>query len=177
MPTAGIVQATIASRAQSARLRVLIRGKAATSLDLSFGGISSVIDLSRLSITDGSLDISANYFYFVKEMSERTPPRPKLGEFEAQVLAALLWLEDEAYGVAIRQQIERRTGRAPSIGAVYTTLNRLEKKGLVKSRLGEPTAERGGRAKKYFEALPQGRAALAEMIRTLETMTQDLVLS
>ena len=103
--------------------------------------------------------------------------RPRLGEFEALVLAALLWLEDEAYGVVIRQEIERRTDRSVSIGAVYTALGRLEKKHLVSSRLGEPTSERGGRAKRYFSAGPEGRAALAEMLTAFESMTRDLMLS
>ena len=101
----------------------------------------------------------------------------RLGEFEALVLAALLRLGDQAYGVAIRREIEDRTGRSPSIGAVYTTLHRLEGKGLVTSRLGEPTPERGGRAKRYFEARPEGREALADMVRVIGVMTRDLVLS
>ncbi len=102
--------------------------------------------------------------------------QPRLGEFEALVLAALLRLGDEAYGVSIRGEIECCTGREPSIGAVYTALNRLEKKGLVASRLGEPTAERGGRAKRYFEARPEGRDALAEMVRAIDAITRDLAL-
>lgn len=74
----------------------------------------------------------------------------KLGEFEQMVLLALLRLRENAYGSAVRVEIEKRTGREISIGALYTTLERLEKQGLVRSRIGEPTAERGGRRKKYF---------------------------
>ena len=83
-----------------------------------------------------------------------------LGEFEQLVLLALLRLGPEAYGVSVRREIETRAGRDVSISAVYTTLERLERKGLVRSRAGEPTAERGGRRRKHFELLPAGARAL-----------------
>jgi len=83
-----------------------------------------------------------------------------LGEFEQLVLIAIVRLESEAYGATIRRDIESRTGRRLSISAVYTTLERLELKGCVRSWVGEPTAERGGRRRKYFEMKPSGARAL-----------------
>jgi DNA-binding PadR family transcriptional regulator len=83
-----------------------------------------------------------------------------LGDFEQLVLFALIRLEPHAYGATIRREIEARAGRELSISAVYTTLQRLEQKGLVRSRVGEPTPERGGRRRKYFELLPPGERAL-----------------
>lgn len=87
--------------------------------------------------------------------------RDVLGHFEYQVLSTLQQQPRDAYGVSIRDRIKARTGREPSVGALYTTLERLEEKGFVKSRVGEPTQERGGRAKKYFEIQAAGVAALA----------------
>jgi len=83
-----------------------------------------------------------------------------LGEFELVVLLTLLHLGDEAYGMTIRVEIEERTERPVSIGAVYTTLRRLEQKGLVASELGDPSPSRGGRAKKFFKLEPAGAEAL-----------------
>ena len=93
-----------------------------------------------------------------------------MGEFEQLVLLAILRLGDEAYGMAVRAELEARTGRDVSYGAVYTTLDRLEKKGWVGHRLGEPTPERGGRARKYFHLEGEGRAALREARHVLEVM-------
>jgi PadR family transcriptional regulator PadR len=97
-----------------------------------------------------------------------------LGEFEHLVLLAVLRLGDDAYGATIRREIERRTGRELSISATYVTLERLETKGLVTSRVGEPTAERGGRRRKYFTLLPVGRKALARSVRTFRVMAEGL---
>lgn len=83
-----------------------------------------------------------------------------LGEFEHIVLLALLRLSKQAYGMRIRQEIELRTGRSVAIGAIYSTLHRMESKGYVTSWLGEPTAERGGRAKRFFRIEAQGEEAL-----------------
>jgi len=79
-----------------------------------------------------------------------------LGGVELLVLLALIRLGDEAYGVPIADEIEASCGRSMSVGSVYITLGRLEHKGLVSSRLGEPTAERGGRAKTYFRPTAKG---------------------
>jgi len=97
-----------------------------------------------------------------------------MGEFEQIVLLALLRLEEGAYGMAVREEIERRTGREVSYGAVYTTLDRLERKGFVAHALGEATPERGGRAKKFFRVLPAGRDALREAQRALTVMWEGV---
>jgi len=83
-----------------------------------------------------------------------------LGEFEHIVLLAILRLGDRAYGVTIRAEMQERTGREPAPGALYTTLDRLEDKGLLTSRLGDPTPQRGGRAKRYVKVSAQGMEAL-----------------
>jgi PadR family transcriptional regulator, regulatory protein PadR len=85
-------------------------------------------------------------------MSEHT----YLGGLELTVMLALLRLGEDAYGVPISREIERQTGREVALGSVYAALERLQGKGLVSSRLGEPTAARGGKAKKYFRATSQG---------------------
>jgi DNA-binding PadR family transcriptional regulator len=87
-------------------------------------------------------------------------PPPYLGEFEQLVLLAVLRLGDEAYAVPIRQAIEEAAARSVSRGALYTTLERLEAKGLLASRIGEPTADRGGRARRYHSVTPIGLRAL-----------------
>jgi DNA-binding PadR family transcriptional regulator len=83
-----------------------------------------------------------------------------LGEFEQVILLAILRLTDDAYGVTIRREISAHTQRDSAPGAIYTTLDRLETKGFVRSSLGEATPERGGRAKRYFKVTAQGRRAL-----------------
>jgi PadR family transcriptional regulator PadR len=87
-------------------------------------------------------------------------PRDSLGEFEMVVMLTLLHLGDQAYGMTIRLEIEERTGRSVSIGAVYTTLRRLSSKGYVDSVLGAPSPSRGGRAKKHFRLEEEGMQAL-----------------
>ena len=79
-----------------------------------------------------------------------------MGEFEQIVLLAILRVGEDAYGVTIRAEIELCTGRDPAPGALYTTLDRLEDKGFVTSRLGDPTPQRGGRAKRFFTVTPAG---------------------
>lgn len=93
--------------------------------------------------------------------------REFLGGFELLVLLALIRLGDEAYGVPIGQAIEESSGRNVAQGSVYLTLERLERKGLATSRLGEPTPERGGRAKTYFRITAKG---LREVRRARETL-------
>ncbi len=100
--------------------------------------------------------------------------RDYLGEFEHMVVLALLRLEDRAYGVTVRQEIELRTKREVSIGAIYATLDRLEAKGYVKSRLGDPTPERGGRSKRFFHVTAKGVVAVNRTHRALESMTEGL---
>jgi len=97
-----------------------------------------------------------------------------LGEFEIVVLSTLLHLGDNAYGMTIRCEIDERTGRSVSIGAIYATLRRLERKGLVISRLGEPTAERGGRAKRFFALETAGEDAVARSRAMFARLWHDL---
>lgn len=99
-----------------------------------------------------------------------------LGEFEQFLLLAILRLGDNAYGSTIRQLLADSISRDVTIGALYTTLERLEKKGLVESRMGESTSERGGRAKKYFKVSAQGQTALRRSKQALSNMWQGLTL-
>lgn len=96
---------------------------------------------------------------------------PILGEFEQLVLIALVRLGDTAYGATIRREIVARAGRPVAISAVYTTLERLEQKGLVRSWIGEPTPQRGGRRRKHFELLPAGARALKLAYEAFTGMT------
>jgi len=85
-----------------------------------------------------------------------------LGALEQSVMMVILALGEGAYGVAIRDELSRRTQRDHSFGAIYTTLDRLDAKGMVFSHLGEPTAERGGKAKRFYTLSEDGRQALAQ---------------
>lgn len=85
-----------------------------------------------------------------------------LGEFEELVLLTIATLGEEAYGVSIQQDIENRCNRSISIGALHSTITRLEEKGFLKSWLGGATAERGGRSKRYYEITQAGKKAVAE---------------
>jgi len=84
-----------------------------------------------------------------------------LGEFEQMVLLSIMRLNDGAYGLAIREELESIAGRLPSSGAMYTTLDRLERKGLVESSTGESSQERGGRPRRYVRVTPAGQSLLA----------------
>jgi DNA-binding PadR family transcriptional regulator len=102
------------------------------------------------------------------------PVADYLGEFEHIVLLALLRLGDEAYGVTVRQEIQLRTKREVSIGAVYATLDRLESKGYIRSHRGDPTPQRGGRSKRFFRVTAHGMAAVNRTQRALQSMTEGL---
>jgi len=97
-----------------------------------------------------------------------------VGEFELYVMLALAHLGDEAYGVAIRREIESRTGRTVAIGAVYATLARLQDKGLVRFHLSEPQPVQGGRARKYFTLTRSGIGALRHSTSMLGRMIAGL---
>lgn len=97
-----------------------------------------------------------------------------LGELEQLVLLALIRLGDDAYGVTVHQEIQQRTGRDMAFATIYTTLGRLEAKGLTDSFVGDPTPERGGRAKKHFSVTPAGKQALQQSLRALRTMARGL---
>jgi PadR family transcriptional regulator, regulatory protein PadR len=97
-----------------------------------------------------------------------------IGEFEQVVLLAVLRLGDEAYAVSIGDEIRRCTGREVSRGSIYITLDRLETKGYLKSRLADPTPERGGRAKRYYALRPRAVDALKESRRALVALWRGL---
>lgn len=104
------------------------------------------------------------------------PKGDALGEFELLVLLAVVRLADDAYGMRVRQELADRTRRDVSIGAVYATLDRLEVKGLVRSLLGEPTPERGGRAKRVFALTGEGVQAVNRAQADLARLTEGLTL-
>ena len=93
-----------------------------------------------------------------------------LGSFEQLILLAVLRLGDEAYGMTVRQEIERQTGDTASLGAVYATLERLEHKKLVRSRVGAGGASRGGRARRYFNVEGAGAEALRRTFEATDRM-------
>ena len=97
-----------------------------------------------------------------------------IGSFEQQILLALMHLGADAYGLTIREEIEARTGRPVSAGALYTALDRLEKRGLVASRLGDPTPQRGGKRKRLYTVEPAGERTLTEAYASFESMVTGL---
>jgi PadR family transcriptional regulator, regulatory protein PadR len=99
---------------------------------------------------------------------------PVLGDFEQLVLLGVLRLKDVAYGAAIRQEIHERSGRDVSINAVYTTLDRLETKGLLHSWSGDPTPQRGGRRRKFYGLRPAGLAAIRQAYNAFTSMADGL---
>ncbi len=99
-----------------------------------------------------------------------------LGEFEQLILLAVLRLGDNAYGVSIRSEILACTRREVSPGALYTTLDRLERKGMVASNTGTPTPERGGRSKRFYKATPSGTQQLVTAQRAFQQMLNGLEL-
>src|SRR5256885_7496425 len=97
-----------------------------------------------------------------------------LGEFEYLILAAGARLGEEAYGAAIREEVERRTGRRCSIGALYTTLDRLETKGLIKTWMGDPTPQRGGRPKRMVRVTATGIRAASDFYLALRRVSRGV---
>ncbi len=100
-------------------------------------------------------------------------PAP-LGEFELLVLLSTMSLADNAYPVSVARDIEARTGRKASRAAVLITLERLEDKELVRSRYGDPTPERGGRPKRFFQVKARGVQAVRDALERIETLTAGL---
>jgi DNA-binding PadR family transcriptional regulator len=98
-----------------------------------------------------------------------------IGEFEYLLLATTQRLADNAYGASIAQEIESSIGRRCSLGALYTTLDRLESKGFVKTYVGDPTPERGGRAKRMVKITGAGKKAAAEFYSAITTVTKGIV--
>lgn len=119
---------------------------------------------------DDRLTPPDDFFYNQEQMNRGD----LLGSLEHIVLLALMRLGGTAHGTLIRREIEARTGRDVSIGAVYATLERLEAKGYVSSKIGEPTPERGGRAKRLFNLEAAGKRALRVSDETLRNMTAGL---
>ncbi|MGE4183205.1 MAG: PadR family transcriptional regulator [Limisphaerales bacterium] len=99
--------------------------------------------------------------------------RKLLTDFELMILLAILRVE-EAYGVPIAREIEHTAGRGVVIGAVYTALDRLEDRGLVSSYVGDPTPERGGRARRYFRVTPRGLRAIRQTRQALVSLWTDV---
>ena len=97
-----------------------------------------------------------------------------LGEFEQMVLLSIMRLGEGAYGLAIRDELESVAGRMPSSGSLYTTLDRMERKGLLASSAGEITQERGGRPRRYVRITPEGHALLARSRTTLLALWNGL---
>ncbi len=114
-----------------------------------------------------SLDTEGEYAYIVG-MADL------LGTFEQAVLLAILHLGDGAYGRAVLHQVQESLARAVAAGAVYTTLDRLEQRGLINSRLAKGTAIRGGRARRYYMVAAMGNRALADAQKTLAKMWQGV---
>jgi len=100
--------------------------------------------------------------------------REGMSEIDQMVLLSLVRLGDSAYGVTIRSEIQERSKRPVSMAAVYSALDRLERKGLAVSRLSDPKPERGGRAKKYFKITPEGAAELREAKSSMDRMWEGL---
>jgi DNA-binding PadR family transcriptional regulator len=113
-------------------------------------------------------------FYDFVAIVEVMKSRSYLGEFELMLLLAVVHLGEEAYGVPISRELEGNRGRSVSIGSVYAALERLETKGLVVSGLGDPTPERGGKAKRYFRITKEGLRQIHETRRVLTRMWQAL---
>jgi DNA-binding PadR family transcriptional regulator len=107
-------------------------------------------------------------------MMDEEMPQASLSDFELLLLLALIRLEPEAYGVPIAREIEERGKRTVALGSIYAALDRLEKRGLVRSELGEATQERGGRAKRYFHVTAQGLRATRATRDSLIRMWQGI---
>jgi PadR family transcriptional regulator len=99
---------------------------------------------------------------------------PNPSDFEQQVLLAAWRLGDEAYGTSVRDELEAKTGRDIAQGAIYVTLMRLEKKGLLRSRLSDPTPVRGGKAKRFFEITPAGVAGVQAARHAMDLLWDGL---
>ena len=100
--------------------------------------------------------------------------RSYLGEFEMMILLSVIHLGEEAYGVPISRELEAQRGRDVSVGGVYAALERMEGKGLVSSSLGDPTPERGGKAKRFFRITKEGLRQVHETRRVLTRLWRSL---
>ena len=152
-----------------------------TSTDSSFLGGTPNVSVPFRTVSDArlqpipveprerSIDTIAHNNYDAVNMNGS-----RLGEFETLLLLALARVGDGAHGAMIRREILDRTGRSASAGAIYTGLERLSRRGLISSRLGEATAERGGKRKRLYRLEEEGLAALRDTQRILKRMTEGL---
>jgi|SRR4051794_12863599 PadR family transcriptional regulator PadR len=101
----------------------------------------------------------------------------QIGQFEQLVLLAILRKQPTAYGVSIQEELRARTTREYSVGAIYATLDRLEKKGFVKTKQGEATAQRGGRRKLYFSLTAPGQSVLEASLNALDSLRSNTKLA
>jgi len=99
---------------------------------------------------------------------------PPIAEFELRTLLAVMQSGDEAYAVRVHRELEERTKRRVAIGAVYVTLERLVRKGWLASKLGDPSPERGGRAKRFYAVTVRGKGALRNEIRAIHRLWEGL---
>jgi DNA-binding PadR family transcriptional regulator len=109
-------------------------------------------------------------FTFVEDIGDRFV----IGEFEQLVLMAVMHAGNDAYGVSVHAEIRRRTGRDPSLASVYKTLERLETKGFVSVRVGNPTPERGGRRKQFYSLTSAGKKAVRDSVAAIRKMARGL---
>lgn len=116
-----------------------------------------------------ALDVRARFVHTL-----RTLARDYLTDFELMILLSILRVGDEAYGVPIAREMETTGGRTVVLSAVYTALDRLEGNGLVSSSMGEPTPERGGRAKRFFRVTPSGLKAVRQTRKALTQLWTGL---
>jgi len=107
-------------------------------------------------------------------MPDKHPGPGYPGEFELLVLLAIARRGDNAYGVTIRDELERETSRTLDLGSIYKTLGRLDAKGYLRTRVSAPTAERGGRRKKLYELSPSGRAVMARSLADVRNLARGL---
>jgi len=135
--------------------------------------ISTRLDATGDPRRGARIDDGADYSYLVGYMGLRPAP---LGEFEQVVILAVMRLKGNAYGVTIRSEIAARINRQPTAGALYTTLDRLEDKGLLTSQFGDPTPRRGGRAKRYFLVTAAGVTAIARAQHSYQRLLAGLTL-
>ena len=127
--------------------------------------------MTALRLSENDLLLQSAYFFSIVD---KMPERSYMGELELVLLLAIINLGEDAYGVPISREIEKHRERSVSVGSIYAALERLEKKGLVTSNLGDPTPERGGKAKRYFRITKQGLREVQETRRVLTRLWSRL---
>jgi DNA-binding PadR family transcriptional regulator len=131
-------------------------------------GIRAALRVCALKFSRPSLQ-SVDFFYTYEIMSDTD-----LTTLEQHLLLAIIGLHPNAYGVSIQDHIKERTGREPSTGSIYAALDRLEEKGFVKTREGEPTKERGGKRKLYFTITGSGQHTLRQSLQAIHSLSHGL---